>query len=124
MDVLVIGSGGREHALVRQFAKSPSVSKVYVAPGNDGMRDDAEIVPLDVMEFGKLADFAKANNIGLTFVGPEQPLAGGIVDHFQAEGLRVFGPDKAAAQLEGSKAFAKELMKKYSIPTAKYETFT
>lgn len=124
MDVLVIGSGGREHALVRQFAKSPSVGKVYVAPGNDGMRNDAEVVPLGVMEFGKLAEFAKAKDVGLTFVGPEQPLAGGIVDHFRQAGLRVFGPDKAAAQLEGSKAFAKELMKKYNIPTAKYETFT
>ncbi|WP_424237768.1 phosphoribosylamine--glycine ligase [Bhargavaea ginsengi] len=124
MDVLVIGSGGREHALVRQFAKSPSVGKVYVAPGNDGMRDNAEVVPLGVMEFEKLAEFAKAKDIALTFVGPEQPLAGGIVDHFRQAGLRVFGPDKAAAQLEGSKAFAKELMKKYNIPTAKYETFT
>ncbi|MCM3088072.1 phosphoribosylamine--glycine ligase [Bhargavaea ginsengi] len=124
MDVLVIGSGGREHALVRQFAKSPSVGKVYVAPGNDGMRDNAEVVPLGVMEFEKLAEFAKAKDIALTFVGPEQPLAGGIVDHFRQAGLRVFGPDKAAARLEGSKAFAKELMKKYNIPTAKYETFT
>lgn len=124
MDVLVIGSGGREHALVRQFKKSPSVGKVYVAPGNDGMREDAQMVPIGVMEFGKLADFAKENNIGLTFVGPEQPLAGGIVDHFREAGLRIFGPDKAAARLEGSKAFAKELMKTYNIPTAKYETFT
>ena len=124
MDVLVIGSGGREHALVRQFAKSPSVGKVYVAPGNDGMRNDAELVPIGVMEFDKLSDFAKDHQVGLTFVGPEQPLAGGIVDHFKEQGLRVFGPDGAAAQLEGSKAFAKELMKKYGIPTAKYETFT
>lgn len=124
MDVLVIGSGGREHALVRQFAKSPSVGNVYVAPGNDGMKNDAELVPIGVMEFDKLSDFAKDHQIGLTFVGPEQPLAGGIVDHFKERGLRVFGPDKAAAQLEGSKAFAKELMKKYDIPTAKYETFT
>lgn len=124
MNILVIGSGGREHAIAKQFKDSPSVNKVFVAPGNAGMLKDATIVPIDVMAFDELTTFAKENNIDLTFVGPEQPLAGGIVDFFQAEGLRIFGPTKAAAQLEGSKAFAKEIMQKYNIPTAEYETFT
>ncbi|MFJ8065350.1 phosphoribosylamine--glycine ligase [Psychrobacillus sp. NPDC096426] len=124
MKILVIGSGGREHAIAKQFNDSPSVDKVFVAPGNAGMTNDAEIVPIDVMAFEELASFAKENKIDLTFVGPEQPLAGGIVDHFEALDLRIFGPTKAAAQIEGSKSFAKELMKKYSIPTAAYETFT
>ncbi|MDI2587013.1 phosphoribosylamine--glycine ligase [Psychrobacillus sp. NEAU-3TGS] len=124
MNILVIGSGGREHAIAKQFNNSPSVKKVFVAPGNAGMGNDAEIVPIDVMAFEELASFAKENNIDLTFVGPEQPLAGGIVDHFEAQDLRIFGPTKAAAQIEGSKSFAKELMKKYNIPTAAYETFT
>lgn len=124
MKVLVIGSGGREHAIVRQFKNSPSVTEVFVAPGNDGMRNDATCVAIDGMEFQMLVAFVQENAIDLTFVGPEQPLAGGIVDYFQAEGLRIFGPTKAAAQIEGSKSFAKELMKKYDIPTASYETFT
>lgn len=124
MKVLVIGSGGREHAIVRQFKNSPSVTEVFVAPGNDGMRNDATCVAIDAMEFQMLVAFVQENAIDLTFVGPEQPLAGGIVDYFQAEGLRIFGPTKAAAQIEGSKSFAKELMKKYGIPTASYETFT
>lgn len=124
MKVLVIGSGGREHAIVRQFKNAPSVSEVFVAPGNDGMKEDATCVAISAMEFDMLAAFVHENGIDLTFVGPEQPLAAGIVNHFNAEGLRVFGPTKAAAQIEGSKSFAKELMKKYKIPTASYETFT
>ncbi|MFX3673360.1 MAG: phosphoribosylamine--glycine ligase [Paenisporosarcina sp.] len=124
MKVLVIGSGGREHAIVCQFKNSPSVSEVFVAPGNDGMTKDATCVPIEVMEFKMLVAFVQENAIDLTFVGPEQPLAAGIVDYFESEGLRIFGPTKAAAQIEGSKSFAKELMKKYDIPTASYETFT
>ncbi|WP_313893510.1 phosphoribosylamine--glycine ligase [Psychrobacillus sp.] len=124
MKILVIGSGGREHAIVKQFSHSPSVSEVFVAPGNAGMAKDAQIVPIDVMAFEELAQFAKNNAIDLTFVGPEQPLVAGIVDHFMKHDLRIFGPNKAAAQLEGSKTFAKELMKKYNIPTGAYETFT
>ncbi|MGE6489117.1 phosphoribosylamine--glycine ligase [Paenisporosarcina sp. NPDC076898] len=124
MKVLVIGSGGREHAIVRQFNNSPSVTEVFVAPGNDGMRNDATCVAIEALEFDMLVAFVQENAIDLTFVGPEQPLAAGIVDRFEAEGLRIFGPTKAAAQIEGSKNFAKELMKKYGIPTAAYETFT
>lgn len=124
MNVLVIGSGGREHAIAKQFSISPSVEKVFVAPGNDGMRGDAEVVAIDAMDFAGLAQFAKENAIDLTFVGPEQPLAGGIVDFFTERGLRAFGPTKAAAQIEGSKSYAKEIMNKYNIPTAAHETFT
>ena len=124
MKVLVIGSGGREHAIVRQFKNSPSVTEVFVAPGNDGMKQEATCVAIDALEFDMLVAFVQENAIDLTFVGPEQPLAAGIVDVFEAEGLRIFGPTKAAAQIEGSKTFAKELMKKYGIPTAAYETFT
>ncbi|PFK44051.1 phosphoribosylamine--glycine ligase [Bacillus cereus] len=124
MNVLVIGRGGREHALAWKFAQSEQVEKVYVAPGNEGMRDVAMPVDIDENDFDALVLFAKENNIGLTFVGPEIPLMNGIVDRFEAEGLRVFGPSKAAAVIEGSKAFTKELMKKYDIPTAAYETFT
>lgn len=124
MKVLVIGSGGREHAIVCQFKNSPSVTEVFVAPGNDGMKKDATCVEIDAMEFEMLVAFVQENAIDLTLVGPEQPLAAGIVDYFEAEGLRIFGPTKAAAQIEGSKSFAKELMKKYDIPTAAYETFT
>lgn len=124
MNVLVIGSGGREHAIAKQFSVSPSVEKVFVAPGNDGMRQDVEVVAIDAMDFAGLAQFAKENAVALTFVGPEQPLAGGIVDFFTARGLRIFGPTKAAAQIEGSKSYAKEIMNKYNIPTAAHETFT
>ncbi|MGE7675392.1 phosphoribosylamine--glycine ligase [Lysinibacillus sp. NPDC094403] len=124
MKVLVIGSGGREHAIAKQFSISPSVNKVFVAPGNDGMRSDAEIVAIDTMDFAGLAQFAKENAVDLTFVGPEQPLAEGIVDFFTARGLRVFGPTKAAAQIESSKSYAKDIMNKYHIPTAAHETFT
>ena len=124
MNILVIGSGGREHAIAKKFSISPSVKNVYVAPGNDGMRECAEILSIDVLDFEVLANFAKENKIDLTFVGPEQPLAAGIVDYFQKENLTIFGPTKAAAQIEGSKSYAKQLMKKYNIPTAAYETFT
>ncbi|MGE6539866.1 phosphoribosylamine--glycine ligase [Bacillus luti] len=124
MNVLVIGRGGREHALAWKFAQSEKVEKVYVAPGNEGMRDVATPVDIDENDFDALVLFAKENHVELTFVGPEIPLMNGIVDRFKEEGLRVFGPNKAAAVIEGSKAFTKELMKKYDIPTAAYETFT
>ena len=109
MKVLVIGSGGREHAIARQFNVSPSVEKVFVAPGNDGMKNDAECVQIDTLDFGALVSFAKENEVDLTFVGPEQPLAEGIVDFFAEYGLKAFGPTKAAALIEGSKSFAKNL---------------
>lgn len=123
MNVLIIGKGGREHALAWKFAQSPKVEKVYAAPGNDGMADVAEIVPIDEKDHDELAAFAKKEKIALTFVGPEQPLIDGLVDRFEAEGLTVFGPRKKAAIIEGSKSFAKALMVKYGIPTAEYETF-
>lgn len=124
MNVLVVGSGGREHALVWQLKKSPSVTKIYCAPGNAGIAADAECVNISVSELEKMADFAVANHIDLTVVGPEAPLCDGIVDVFNARGLAVFGPDKYAAQLEGSKDFAKAFMLKYGIPTARAATFT
>ncbi|MEK4090624.1 phosphoribosylamine--glycine ligase [Viridibacillus sp. FSL H8-0110] len=124
MKVLVIGSGGREHAIAKQFANAASVKKVFVAPGNDGMKNDVECVAIDVFNFAELIAFAKEQSIDLTFVGPEQPLVAGIVDAFQEEGLRIFGPTKEAAKIEGSKSFAKELMQKYNIPTAASATFT
>ena len=124
MNVLVIGRGGREHALAWKFAQSEQVETVYVAPGNEGMKDVAIPVAIDENDFDALILFVKENHIGLTFVGPEIPLMNGIVDRFEAEGLRVFGPNQAAAVIEGSKAFTKELMKKYDIPTAAYESFT
>lgn len=124
MKVLVIGSGGREHAIAKKFNEAPSVEKVFVAPGNDGMRSDAELVAIDALDFPALIAFAKEQAIDLTFVGPEQPLAAGIVDAFEAEGLTIFGPSKVAAQIEGSKSYAKEIMNKYNIPTAAHETFT
>ena len=122
--VLVIGSGGREHALVWQLKQSPQVEKVFCAPGNAGIAADAECVNIKVSELEKLADFAQEKKISLTVVGPEAPLCDGIVDVFKARGLKIFGPDKFAAQLEGSKDFAKQFMVKYGIPTAASETFT
>ena len=122
--VLVIGSGGREHALVWQLKRSPQVEKVFCAPGNAGIAADAECVNIKVDELEKLADFAKENAIDFTVVGPEAPLCAGIVDVFKSRGLAIFGPDKVAAQLEGSKDFAKKFMVKYNIPTAAYDTFT
>ena len=123
MKVLVIGGGGREHAICTAVKKSKKVSELYCAPGNAGIAKIAKIVNIGVMEFERLADFAKENKIDLTIVGPDDPLVGGIVDVFEEKGLRVFGPRKNAAILEGSKAFSKDLMKKYNIPTAAYETF-
>ena len=124
MKVLVVGGGGREHAICWKISKSSKVSKIYCAPGNAGIAEVAECVNIKAMEFDKLAAFAKDNQIDLTVVGMDDPLVGGIVDVFEAEGFRVFGPRKNAASLEGSKAFSKDLMKKYHIPTAAYETFT
>ena len=124
MKVLVVGSGGREHAICWKISQSPKVDKIYCAPGNAGIAEVAECVDIKAMEFDKLVAFAKDNAIDLTVVGMDDPLVGGIVDVFEKEGLRVFGPRKNAAILEGSKAFSKDLMKKYNIPTAAYETFT
>ncbi|MFT8363354.1 MAG: phosphoribosylamine--glycine ligase [Sporolactobacillus sp.] len=124
MRILIVGSGGREHAMAWKAAQSPLVSAVYAAPGSDGMRAVAQCVPIDVMDFEALSQFASEQAIDLTLVGPEIPLVGGIVDHFQEKGLKIFGPSKAAAQIEGSKAFAKALMKKYAIPTSDYQSFT
>ena len=124
MKVLVVGSGGREHAIVTSVAKSKRVDKIYCAPGNAGIASLAECVPIGAMEFDKLVAFAKEQAIDFTIIGMDDPLVGGIVDVFEAEGLKVFGPRKNAAILEGSKAFSKDLMKKYNIPTAGYENFT
>ena len=124
MKVLVVGSGGREHAICWKISQSPKVDKIYCAPGNAGIAEVAECVDIKAMEFDKLVAFAKENAIDLTVIGMDDPLVGGIVDAFEAEGLRVFGPRKNAAILEGSKAFSKDLIKKYNIPTAAYETFT
>ena len=124
MKVLIVGSGGREHAIAWSVAKSPKVEKIYCAPGNAGIAEFAECVNISAMEFEKLAAFAKEHEVDFTIVGMDDPLVGGIVDVFKAEGLRVFGPRKNAAILEGSKGFSKDLMKKYHIPTADYETFT
>lgn len=124
MKVLIVGSGGREHAIATKIAQSNKVDRIYCAPGNAGIGQIAELVPIGAMEFDRLADFAEENKIDLTVVGMDDPLVGGIVDVFLSRGLRVFGPEKKAAILEGSKAFSKDLMKKYHIPTAAYETFT
>ena len=123
MKVLIVGGGGREHAIAWKISKSKRVSKLYCAPGNAGIAEFAECVDIDVMDFDKMTDFASENQIDLTIIGPDDPLAGGIVDAFKEKGLRVFGPDKKAAVLEASKAFSKDLMKKYNIPTAAYENF-
>ena len=123
MKVLIVGSGGREHAIAYSVSKSPKVEKIYCAPGNAGISELAECVPIGAMEFDKLAQFAAEQKIDLTIVGMDDPLVGGIVDVFEEKGLRVFGPAKNAAILEGSKAFSKDLMKKYHIPTAAYENF-
>ena len=123
MKVLVVGSGGREHAICWKIAQSPKVDKIYCAPGNAGIAEYAELVDIKAMEFDKLVDFAKEKEIDLTVIGMDDPLVGGVVDEFEKAGLRVFGPRKNAAILEGSKAFSKDLMKKYNIPTAGYETF-
>ena len=123
MKILVVGGGGREHAIIWKIKQSPLVDKIYCAPGNAGISELAECVPIGVMEFNKLIDFVKENNIDYTIIGMDDPLAGGIVDAFEREQLKVFGPKQNAAILESSKAFSKNLMKKYNIPTANYETF-
>ncbi len=123
MKVLIVGGGGREHAIAWKVAKSPKVEKLYCAPGNAGIAQVAECVNIGVMDFEKLTAFAKEKDIDLTIVAPDDPLAAGAVDAFEEAGLRAFGPRKNAAILEGSKAFSKDLMKKYGIPTAAYETF-
>ncbi len=124
MKILIVGSGGREHVIAWKCAQSPRVEKIYCAPGNAGIGAVAELVPLKADQFEELADFAQSHEIDLTIIGMDDPLVGGIVDVFEARSLRVFGPRKNAAILEGSKAFSKDLMKKYNIPTAAYETFT
>lgn len=123
MKVLIVGSGGREHAIAWKVAQSKKVDKIYCAPGNAGISQIAECVDIGAMEFDKLVSFAKEKEIDLTVIGMDDPLVGGVVDEFEKAGLRVFGPRKNAAILEGSKAFSKDLMKKYNIPTASYETF-
>ncbi len=123
MKVLVVGSGGREHAICASVAKSSRVSKIYCAPGNAGISEYAELVPIKAMEFEALADFAEKEKIDFTIIGMDDPLVGGVVDVFEERGLKCFGPRKNAAILEGSKAFSKDLMKKYNIPTAGYENF-
>ena len=123
MNILIVGSGGREHAIAMSAAKSPRAEKIYCAPGNAGIASIAECVPIGAMEFEKLVSFAKENKIDLVIVGMDDPLVGGLVDEMEAAGIRTFGPRKNAAILEGSKAFSKDLMKKYHIPTAAYETF-
>lgn len=124
MNILIVGSGGREHAIAWAVAKSPKADKIYCAPGNAGIAEFAECADIGAMEFDKLVAFAKEKEIDLTIIGMDDPLVGGVVDAFEAEGLRVFGPRKNAAIIEGSKAFSKDLMKKYNIPTAAYENFT
>ena len=124
MKVLIVGSGGREHAIAYSVAKSSKVDKIYCAPGNAGIAEYAECAPIGAMEFDKIVAFAKEKEIDLVIVGMDDPLVGGLVDELEAAGIRTFGPRKNAAILEGSKAFSKELMKKYNIPTAAYENFT
>ena len=123
MKILIVGSGGREHAIAMSVKKSPRADKIYCAPGNAGIAQIAECVPIGAMEFDKLADFAKEKQIDLAIVGMDDPLVGGLTDVLESAGVRVFGPRKNAAILEGSKAFSKDLMKKYQIPTAAYENF-
>ena len=124
MKVLVVGSGGREHAMAWKLAQSSRVQQVYVAPGNGGTAKDKNLVNVPITDWVALRQWAQANGIGLTLVGPEAPLAAGIVDDFRAHGLRIFGPTQAAAQLESSKAFSKAFMQRHGIPTAAFETFT
>ena len=123
MKILIVGGGGREHAIAVAVAESPKADKIYCAPGNAGIAEVAECVPIGVDEFDRIASFAKEKEVDLVIVGPDDPLAAGLVDVLEEAGLRVFGPRKNAAILEGSKAFSKDLMKKYNIPTAAYETF-
>jgi phosphoribosylamine--glycine ligase len=118
MNILIIGSGGREHAIAWKLRQSPKVDKLYCAPGNAGIGEIAELVPVKADDLAGLLEFARTNNIDLTIVGPELPLTLGIVDLFVNEGLKVFGPSKLAAEIEGSKVYAKEFMRKCKIPTA------
>ena len=126
MNILIIGSGGREHALAWKVAQSSNADTVFVAPGNAGTAIETKCsnVAIDPMDFFALAKFAKANNVGLTIIGPEAPLVDGIVDYFTQQGLRCFGPSKSASQLEGSKAFTKDFLARHNIPSAAYQTFT
>ena len=124
MKVLIVGSGGREHAMAWKLAQSSRVQQVYVAPGNGGTAKDKNLVNVPITDLVALRQWAQTNGIGLTLVGPEAPLAAGIVDDFRAHGLRIFGPTQAAAQLESSKAFSKAFMQRHGIPTAAFETFT
>src|SRR5574343_1653285 len=124
MNILVVGGGGREHALAWKLAQSPKVQMVYVAPGNGGTALDPRLKTLPITDVVQLRQWAQENKIGLTVVGPEVPLAAGVVDEFRAHGLRIFGPTRAAAQLESSKAFSKAFMRRHGIPTAEYDTFT
>lgn len=123
MDILVAGGGGREHAIIWSLSQSPKVGKIYCAPGNAGIAQLAECVPIGVFEFDRLTAFAKEKEVGLVVIGPDDPLAGGIVDAFEAQAIPVFGPRKNAAEIEGSKTFMKDLLHKYNIPTAAYEKF-
>src|SRR5947207_900057 len=123
MKVLVVGKGGREHALVWKLAQSPRAESVYCAPGNAGTAEDGVNVPIEATDIGRLVRFAQKEQIGLTVVGPEEPLARGIVDEFQKAGLRVFGPTREAAQIEASKVFAKQLMRQADVPTAEFRVF-
>ena len=123
--LLVVGSGGREHAIAKKLLDSKEVSQVFVAPGNDGMTlDGLDLVDIGISEHSALIAFAKEHEVDWTFIGPDDALAAGIVDEFEAAGLKAFGPKKAAAELEWSKDFAKSIMKKYGVPTARYETFS
>lgn len=124
MKVLVVGRGGREHAICQKVSESPLVEKIFVAPGKEGMLDVAELVTIEETDHDRLMDFALTEQIGLTIIGPEIPLINGLADKFQEAGLAVFGPNQRAAEIEGSKSFAKDLMSKYAIPTAEYEVFT
>ena len=124
MKVLVVGGGGREHALAWKMAQSPKVQAVYVAPGNGGTALDARLENVNITDVKALREWAQAEKIALTVVGPEAPLAAGVVDEFRARGLRIFGPTQAAAQLESSKAFSKAFMARHAIPTAEFDTFT
>ena len=124
MNILVIGSGGREHALVKKLKEGSGVEKIFCAPGNAGIAQDAEIVSIAAGDFAALIDFAKKNSIGLTVVGPEDPLAAGIVDAFEEAGLKIFGPCKAGARLEADKTFAKEIMLLNNVPTGYAEEFS
>ena len=124
MNVLIVGSGGREHAIAYCVAKSEKADRIYCTPGNAGIAQYAECAPIGAMEFDKIVAFAREKEVDLVIVGMDDPLVGGLVDELEAAGIRTFGPRKEAAILEGSKAFSKDLMKKYKIPTASYENFT